>query len=444
MTQRISRTRLRLLARTLARTPVWLAQLVAPGCTGVSTPRDLSAYRQPAEFEPTETVWLSAEPDDPEFMAATAEMIEALRPHVTVRVLLPDDETVAKTRALLTERGLDLNDLEFCVTPQAAYFIRDGAVFLVNGGGGLAVLDLKWSLYGLPGWMQRLDPDDPDSASRAADYIDPEQDKLELWFAQQSKAAVVSSTLYLENATFEVNGRGLLVISEPLALERNPGLTRDQIERSLLETPGVKKVIWLAGGLAQDPLEMSTIEGPYVGLGAGGHTDEYVRFADPSTVLLAWVDEDRVAEHPLNRINHETMQRNYDILASATDQDGHPLRVVRIPLPNVVERRIALAENTDSTTTWMVGNFPASEGRKAGDEVIQVAAASYLNLLIANDLVLVPSYVEDGTPAAVQDRVRRELEAAFPGRSIRFIHATPLNWNGGGPHCATLSQPRAD
>ncbi|MCB9896763.1 MAG: agmatine deiminase family protein [Planctomycetes bacterium] len=88
--------------------------------------------------------------------------------------------------------------------------------------------------------------------------------------------------------------------------------------------------------------------------------------------------------------------------------------------------------------------FPASEGRRAGDEVIYVASASYLNLVIANDLVLVPSFVEDGTPATVQDEVRRTLEDAFPGRTIRFVHAAAFTWDGGsGPHCATLSQPRA-
>ncbi|MCE9594425.1 MAG: agmatine deiminase family protein, partial [Planctomycetes bacterium] len=77
-------------------------------------------------------------------------------------------------------------------------------------------------------------------------------------------------------------------------------------------------------------------------------------------------------------------------------------------------------------------------------ELIQVAAASYLNLLIANDVVLVPSFVEDGTDPALQERVRVQLEGAFPGRAIRFVHASPLNWHGGGPHCATLSEPRAD
>ena len=132
------------------------------------------------------------------------------------------------------------------------------------------------------------------------------QDGLERSLARGWNAAVVASSLCLENACIEVNGKGVLLISEPLALERNPGRSRDELERALLDIPGVSKVIWLGDGLAQDPLEMSTIEGRYVGLGAGGHTDEFVRFADPRTMLLAWVEEDRVGEHPLNRINRRT------------------------------------------------------------------------------------------------------------------------------------------
>ncbi len=442
----VPNTRHRSQPRSLRGLPFLLLAGASVTCLSISgcatAPADLAAYRQPAEFEPTETVWLGAEPDHPESMAITAEMIDALRPHVGVKLLLPDLEAIDQTRAQLAARAVDLDKVEFFASPLATFFIRDGAVYLTDGQGHLAVVDLRWSLYGLPGWMQRLYPDDPHSEALAADFIDPEQDKMEAWFAHHSHAAIYTSPLFLENATFEVNGRGLLLITEPLALERNPGRTREELEHLLLEIPGVRKVIWLAGGLAQDPLEMSTIEGPYVGLGAGGHTDEYVRFADPGTVLLAWVDDDRAGDHPVNRINHDTMQQNYNILTRATDQDGRPLRVVRVPMPSVVERPIVLADDDDETSQWQAANFPAAEGRKPGDSVIQVAASSYMNFLIANDLVLVPSFTEDGTPAEVQDRARGLLEDAFPGRTIRFIHATPLNWNGGGPHCATLSQPR--
>ncbi len=414
------------------------------GCAPLGHTRDDATFRTPGEFEPQAAVWLSAEPDDPEFMRVTAEMVQTLLPHVAVKMLLQDEEELARTRESLQQLGVNPDAIAFSVSTLATFFLRDGAVYLVNGHGDLRVLDFRWSQYGLPGWCQRLYPDDPARAAECARYVNAEQDGLDRWIARTSGAEVIPSTLFLENATIEVNGQGVLLISEPLALERNPGLARAEIESALLTIPGIRKVIWLGEGVAQDPLEISTITGNYVGLGAGGHTDEFVRFADARTILLAWIEDERVADHPLNRINRERMQRNYDILAASRDQDGQPFRVVKIPMPSVIAKSVVLSPRTDESGAWNEIHFPASEGRKAGDAVIHVAASSYLNLLIANDLVIVPSFVEDGTPESVQARVRSLLEGVFPGRTIQFIHATPLNWQGGGPHCATLSEPRAD
>ncbi len=74
---------------------------------------------------------------------------------------------------------------------------------------------------------------------------------------------------------------------------------------------------------------------------------------------------------------------------------------------------------------------------------MQVASASYLNVIVANDLVLLPDTLRHGTPRAVQDRVRQVMELAFAGRQVRFVDAIGANWVGGGAHCATLSEPLA-
>lgn len=400
-----------------------------------------TGYRQPGEFEPQAAVWLSAAPDDAEFTNVTAEMANALLPQVRVRMLVADEAALAMIKPALQQRGVPLDRIEFLVDPLATYFIRDGTVYLVNDRGGLAVLDLKWSDYGLPGWGKLLHPDDPVQQEKYASWVNTAMDAIDLVMAKASNATVVPSPLYLENATFEVNGRGVLLISEPLALERNPTLARDEIERELRLIPGIRKVIWLGHGLADDPLEISTITGDYVGMGAGGHTDEFVKFTDPHTILLAWPESTGSDEHPVERINRERMEVNYKLLTQATDQDGKPFRVLKVPMPAVIERKLVLVPKEDKTSMWKATAFPASEGRKTGDELRQVAAATYLNFVIANNVVLVPSFVEDGTAPATQERVRKILEAALPGRTIKFIHATPLMWHGGGLHCATLSEP---
>jgi len=73
--------------------------------------------------------------------------------------------------------------------------------------------------------------------------------------------------------------------------------------------------------------------------------------------------------------------------------------------------------------------------------VLQLATTSYLNHVLANDLVLLPTYVPHGTPPEREERVRQIYESAFPGRRVAFIDAMDANWVGGGAHCATLTEP---
>jgi len=400
------------------------------------------APRQPGEYEPQSAIWLSAEPDNAEFMHVTARLVKSLQPHVPIKMLLLDDAQVSKARESLKADGVDIDRVTFCKDPGATLFMRDGTVFMVGDNSQLSVLDLKWSMYGLPTWCHKRYSDNPKAEAECLSYLKPGDDGLDDYLSHATNASVVKSPLMLENATFEVNGKGVLLITEALAHDRQPNQTRQEIENELLKVPGIKKVIWLGEGLAEDPLGIATIEGKYVGRGAGGHTDEFVRFVNANTILLAWVDDERAKDHPIDRINHERMKRNFEILSKATDQDGKPFQVIKVPMPSPVEREVTLAPKTDMVSDWNEVFFHPSEGRKAGDKVTVVAAASYLNFIITNDYVLVPSFVEDGTPQAIQDKVRDSMISAFPGRTIEFVNATPFTWNGGGPHCATLNEPR--
>jgi agmatine deiminase len=410
------------------------------GCSGAGT---RVGFRQPAEFERQSVVWMCPDPDEAEYGPIYARLIGALEPHVRVNILVRDERTRDRVRESLTVLGAPLRNTAWFTSPLATTFIRDGAVFLTDGSGGIRVLDLKWSTYGLEEWCGRLHEGDPKGTAGCLRFADEAQDGIDRWFAGAVGGAVVESGLRLENACFESNGAGVVLIGERLALGRNPGWSREGIEAALLAIPGVSKVIWLGEGLAEDPLEISTITGDYIGMGANGHTDEFVRFAGARTVLLAWVDEEAARAHPVAAINRERMVRNFEILSRATDASGRPFRVLRVPMPRAVERARVLSAPERATDAWTSANFPAREGRKPGDTVMQVAPASYLNSLVANGVVLVPSFVEDGTPREVEERVRATLAGAFPGRSIEFIRCTPMNWHGGGIHCATLSQPRA-
>jgi agmatine deiminase len=399
--------------------------------------------RLSADFEPLAAMWLGY---DQGHAAFTGALAQALAPHVPLKLLVRDDGAESQARTLLAAHGVPADRVQVFQHPQAVFFVRDAAVFGHDGQGGLALIDFRWNHYGWAAWCQRrygagraavACGTAPAGATEAADALDRD-------IAVVAGAAVFRSALAMEGGGVEVNGQGLLIANEALWLSRHPGRNRAWIEQALRRLPGIRKVIWLPQGLAQDPLHRATIVGRHVAWGTGGHTDEFVRFADARTVLLAWPDAGEVARHPVSRLNQQRMQRNFEILSAATDVQGRPLRVLKMPLPRIIERRVFLSAAADTAFSreWTAASFPRHERRRNGDWVMQVASASYLNFVVANGVVLLPDYLPHGTPRAVQQRVQAVAEQAFPGRVVRWVDAVGANWVGGGAHCASLSEPQ--
>jgi agmatine deiminase len=431
-----SPTRRRLL-QTAAVAP--LAAALAPARAS-ATPGWGAAARIAADFEPAAAIWLGY---DPGHEAMTTALAAALQPHVPLKLLLRDAELQAQALQALAGAGVDTTHVPVWLDPQAPYFLRDAAVFARDDAGRLAMVDLKWSHYGWRHWCGLRHGGDRRALAECTVVDDEPSDGVDRRLASALGLPLFSSPLAMEGGGIEVNGRGLLIANEALWLSRHPGRSRAEIEVQILRLPGVRRVIWLPAGLAHDPLHRGTIVGRHVGWGTGGHTDQFVRFADERTVLLAWPDAAEAARHPVARLNLQRMQRNLAVLARSTDLRGRPLRVLKLPLPQVVERRIELSADADSahSAQWSADSFAPRERRRQGDGVMQVASASYANFVVANDLVLLPDYLPHGTPPALQASVRRVVAEAFAGRAVRFVDAMALNWVGGGPHCATLNEP---
>lgn len=402
---------------------------------------DAAAWRIPADFEPARAIWIGWDTAHREIGLTLAREIA---PFAVVEVAARSEESRQEARDALAAAGLVPPRVNVHVFPDALYFVRDGAVFAAGPGGALGIIDFAWNDYGRPGWCRTLHPRNAAAARTCEGSSSQARQDFDLALSQHLGAQMLRSPLVAEGGSIESNGQGLMIANAALVQQRHPGRTFAELQRLYAQLPGVRKVIWLPAGLAQDPPLRATITGRHVAWGTGGHTDEFVRFADPRTVLLAWPDEAEAARHPVARLNLARMQRNLEVLARATDTAGRPLRVLKLPLPRTVERRVVLSASADPgwSEQWSAAWFPAQERRREGDALMQVAITSTLNFVVANALVLVPGYTAHGTPSATQDRVQRQLEQAFPGRSVRFIDALTLNWVGGGPHCATLNEPR--
>ncbi|MEP6777327.1 MAG: agmatine deiminase family protein [Chthoniobacterales bacterium] len=343
--------------------------------TAQPTPASLG-YRMPAEWEPHSATWLSwprregiSFPDSydrvmPTFRAMVAALIES----EPVRINVCNGAHEAEARAVL--EGLPLDRVAFYTIPTNEPWCRDhGPIFLTRKEEPrLAVVD-----WGHNAWGGKYPPFDLD-------------DVVPTRVAQALKVPVFDGGMILEGGSIDVNGAGALLTTESCLLNenRNPDLTREQIEQRLRDYLGVREILWLGRGTEGDDTD--------------GHIDNLARFVGERRVV-AVVEEDSASA------NYDALQENLARLR-AMKINGRPLEIVTMRLPRKMER----------------------------EEL--VLPASYANFYIANSSVLVPTYSDPNDARAVET-----ITNLFPTRKIIPIDCRELIWGLGAFHCLTQQQP---
>ena len=406
-------------------------------------------YYMPAEWEQQDAVWLGWEADSSiGFYPVVAEMIKTLTPTVTVKIAFDSDSLMQTAKNYLKRQQVDTSNIRFYVMPGDRYWIRDhGAAFLINREGELGVADFDWNLYGFPQFLKEKNNNNQDSVNKYLNKILPSINKsgaVDSLMAVAEGAKIFKTKVVTEGGNIEVNGEGTLIVCESAMKNRNPELTKEFMESELKNVLGVSTVIWIKQGLAEDPNGFyRRIIGNYVG-GGVQHSDEFVRFSNANTILLAWVDEAEKDLNPINKMNYQRLNETFQTLKNATDQDGKPFNIVKVPLPDLITKKIVAIQDYTSKVSYDIpaNRFYISEAPKVGDTLLRVPASSYLNYLVTNGLVLISSYTSEGSSKEKEDRVRKIFEEQFPKRKIVFINAMPQNWHGGGIHCSTQQQPR--
>lgn len=412
--------------------------------------RPAEEFYMPAEWEPHDAVWLGWEKDSSRgYYPVVTSIIKALASNVTVKIAFHNDTIMQKAKLYLASQGIDSTMYKTYIMPGDRYWIRDhGAAFLVNGKGELGVADFDWNAYGYPGFLEEKYSGNRDSVQHYLNLRKEMRMKtgtVDSQMAVAEKAVILKTNVVHEGGAIEVNGEGTLILCEATVFQRNPGMKKEYIEAEFKRVLGVSKIIWMKKGLADDPQNFfRRITANYYGGGTGGHTDEFVRFSDANTIMLAWVDEKEKDLNPVNRINYQRMNENYNILKQATDEDGNPFTIIKVPLPDLISKTVKARQSIDSgevTFDVELRNFIPSEAPKAGDSIYRVPAGSYMNYLVTNKTVLLPTYTAYGSSKEKEEQVRKIFEEQFPDRKIVFIDALMINWSGGGIHCSTQQQP---
>jgi agmatine deiminase len=398
----------------------------------------LKISRQMGEFEKIDALWLIWPTTDHKsgesVEEVTLSIIDALVNDLNIVISCADDDVLEKAKSILNEKYPDSKNLIFKVIPSMEIWARDmGPTFVELENGQHAIADFNFNSWGYS--------DTLDIAAKTEELFDER-------VAELLGLPLISSSMISEGGNREVNGKGTLMVTESVEQGRNPEMSKAAMELEYKRLLGVKKVIWLKKGLLEDshtflgPLTTLDNSKAYTVVTTNGHVDEFARFVNDSTILLASVDSLDM-EDPIARENHKRMEENYKILLESTDQDGKPFNIVRMPLPETIITTMCSGDyvyDYIKTLDYTDGSeFPS------GDTINVLAAASYLNFIITSEVIIGQKYWREGMPEEIKTRdekTKELLESVFPNRKVVMLDALAVNLGGGGLHCISMHQPK--
>lgn len=336
-------------------------------------------FYMPAEFMEHECCWMAWPCQDdniPGLLKAQqriyADVANAIAAHEPVNLLV-DPSGMKSAKAYC---GTGVNLLPFRMDD--AWLRDNGPTFVINDDGRLGGIAWRFT-----GWGNKFDCAQD---AKAAKFI-----------IEKAGAEFFESFLVLEGGSITVDGEGTLITTEQCLLNPNrSGLGKPEIESILSDYLGVKKIIWLKRGLAEDSI-------------TDGHVDLVASFVGPGRVMaLVTLDVDDV--------NFAILRENLSLLKQSTDAAGRQLEII------AVEQAAAVN----------LGR------RENGLEPADGLCRSYINFYLANNAVIIP-----GLDGGIFDRkARRVFKQTFPDREVVQVYAPHLYLRGGNIHCITQQQPK--
>lgn len=343
----------------------------------------LQNKRLPAEWEPQTAVLLTW----PHALGAWGEdyvpvekvfvrLVEAITATEQVIIGVYDAIHQNAVLALLHDYSIDLSRVFTYIAPSNDVWARDH--------GPITLIDHKQTLlchFQFNGWGNKF-PHDLDTqiperlfASRLLPYM-----------------AFRAHDFILEGGSLETDGQGTLLTTSSCLCspERNGGLTEAQVESFLQKTLGLDRVLWLH-------------DGHLMGDDTDGHIDTLARFLNKNTIAYVHCDDQ-------NDPHYASLKAMRETLATFTDRDNQPYKLVPLPLPRAIF-----------------------------DDAGKRLPATYANFLIINEQVLVPTYQDP-----LDQSVLNTLQDHFPDRRVVGIDCLPIIEQYGSLHCLTMQIPQGD
>ena len=357
-------------------------------------------YRMPAEWAPHAATWI-AWPHNPEDWPnkfqpipwVYCEIVRWLSAAEDVHILVNDLAAEKRATNMLRRQGANLARLHFHHWRTDRIWLRDsGPIFVKRTNTAsphpqpgveeddIAITNWRfnaWAKY--PNWHN-----DDRIPQRVAELYAMPSVEPTVTLPDGSEHRLV-----LEGGSIDTNGEGILLTTEECLLseiqQRNPAVSKEQLEQAFHDYLGIQQVLWLNRGCAGDDTH--------------GHVDDITRFVGRNTILTA-VEENTADE------NHLPLAENLERLREARNLDGKPFEIHTLPMPAPV----------------------IFEGQRL--------PASYANFYICNGHVLVPTFNDPNDRVALNT-----LAGCFPDRVVTGIHCTDFIWGLGALHCLTQQEP---
>ena len=199
--------------------------------------------------------------------------------------------------------------------------------------------------------------------------------------------------MILEGGAIDIDDLGHLITTESCLLNpnRNPNLTKEEIENNLKKYLGAKKIYWLKEGIVGDDTD--------------GHIDDITRFVANKTIITA-------VEKDPNDENYQILQENLKLLQSFKTIDEDNFKIIQLPMPEPIYYKYP--NETEET------RLPAS----------------YINFYITNKYVIVPIFNSKRDKEALEI-----IQQNFPNKKVIGIYAGDIIVGLGAFHCLSQQIP---
>lgn len=221
--------------------------------------------------------------------------------------------------------------------------------------------------------------------------------------------------LVLEGGSFHTDGEGTILTTEECLLNtnRNPNLSRAEIESILKDKLGASTIIWLPYGIAFDE-------------DTNGHVDNIATFARPGEVVLSWTDDE-------NDVNYKRFKAAEDVLLKHIDGKGRNIKIHKLHVPDPMFYSVDEVESLKYSAKKYMNDNGACD-RNVGERL----AASYVNYYLANNAIILPQFGDK----TFDIRAKETMSKIFPNKEIIGVYSREILLGGGNIHCITQQLPK--